>query len=463
VTDSYVSIIIPTYNAEAFLAETIESILNQTHTNFELIIVDDFSSDKTSNIVRGFDDPRINFIQHEKNLGADVARHTGLQASSGEFITFWDHDDLFHPENLQTHVTYFETHPEVDLTYNARFEMSYSDHSANTIRDLWRPPDPISLSDLVLWFPLAPSDAFFRRKWALRLDLLAGVRGSEISDFGDLFLSGCKFAFVGRALNYRRHHSGRVIRDLSAACQSEISCQEKVFADTRCPDEVLNLRNTAHANLYTYWGYWAFMQDETALGQKFIRTAVQLHPDIIEGKPCGLLKNFLINCIDDESLDHESLLQKIVEQFPAELAWLSDQYSWAVAEGYLLKGTRAVIWGRLDDGRRHFERASRLGAHIDDYYLNTLTDKLLDYEAEFGVEARQNVYQVLVRYLNKLGGKSSVRLLSGSFLINRAFNEYQAGDYARVPMLIFRAIANNPKYLVNRGVMSVLLRSSLGS
>ena len=81
-TDSFVSIIIPTYNAEAFLAETIESVLNQTYTDFELIIVDDASSDQTSNIVRVFDDSRINFIQHEKNLGADVARYTARQTGS---------------------------------------------------------------------------------------------------------------------------------------------------------------------------------------------------------------------------------------------------------------------------------------------------------------------------------------------------------------------------------------------
>ena len=73
-----VSVIIPTYNAESFLAETIQSVLGQTYTNFELIIVDDASTDQTSNIIREFDDPRIKFIQHEKNLGADIARHTWI-------------------------------------------------------------------------------------------------------------------------------------------------------------------------------------------------------------------------------------------------------------------------------------------------------------------------------------------------------------------------------------------------
>lgn len=454
-----VSVIIPTYNAESFLAETIQSVLDQAYTEFELIIVDDASTDQTSKIIQGFDDPRIKFIQHEKNLGADMARHNGLQVSSGEIVTFWDHDDLFHPENIQTHVAYLESHPDVDLTYNGRFELNYS---SKTIRDLWRPPDHISLADLVLWFPLAPSDTFFRRKWALQLNLLEGGRGAEISDFGKLFLSGCKFAFVDRALNFRRHHSGRIIGDLSAACQSEINCQEEVFSDPRCPDDVLNLRYIAHANLYVYWGYWAFAQNETDLGQEFIRKAVRLNPTIVEDKPCELMTSFLINCIDDESLDHESLLQRVLEQLPQELDWLSDQYSWAVTQGYLLKGTRAIFWDRPDDGNRHFKQAEKLGARVDDYYLNTFTDKLLDYDAEFGIAARQEVYQALVPYLKKLGGKVNIRRLNGSFLINRAFKSYHAGDYATVPTSILHAAVSNPKYLVNRGVLSVLFHSTVG-
>ncbi len=285
------------------------------------------------------------------------------------------------------------THPDVGLTYNARFELNYS---SKTIRDLWRPPRHISLADLVLWFPLAPSDTFFRRKWALQLNLLESSRGSEISDFGKLFLSGCKFAFVDRALNYRRYHSGRVISDLSAACQSEINCQEQIFADPRCPAEILKLRNKAHANLYTYWGYMAFAQNETVLGQEFIRNAVQLKPTTIEGKPCELMTSFLINCIDDESQNHETSLQSVINQLPSELTWLSDQYSWAAMQGYLLKGARALIWGRSDDGHSYFEQAARVGAYVDDYFLTWLTHKLLDYKAEFGKKAANGVLQTFV-------------------------------------------------------------------
>ena len=455
-----VSVIIPTYNAEAFLTETIESVLGQIYANFELIVVDDASTDKTGTIVRKFDDPRIKFIEHERNLGADVARHTGLQESIGEIVTFWDHDDLFHPENIQTHVAYLEEHPEVDLTYNGRFELNYS---SNTIRDLWRPPHPISLADLVLWFPLAPSDAFFRRKWALQLKLLEGVRGSEISDFGSLFLSGCKFSFVGQALNYRRYHSGRVVGDIAAACRSELDCQIKVFEDPRCHTDVLSLRDIAHMNVYIYWSYMAFAQNETVLGQEFIREAVRLKPSIIEGMPCELMTSFLINCIDDENLNHETQLQSVLDQLPPELDWLFDQYSWAVMQGYLLKGTRALIWDRPDNGRDYFERAVMLNAQVDDYFLGILTDKLLDYEAEFGIEAAEDIHQSLGPYLKKVDKKNSIPRLQSSLMINRAFQSYHAGDYARVPMTILPAIVRNPKYLANRGVLSILFHSVLYS
>jgi glycosyltransferase involved in cell wall biosynthesis len=454
-----VSVIIPTYNGAAFLSEAIQSVLKQTYPSIELIIVDDASPDHTAEVVKQFDDPRLKCIVHSKNRGADVARHTGLQASSGEIIAFLDQDDFFHPEKLQAHVAFLESHPDVGFTYNARFELNYS---ATTIRDLWRPPRTITLADLVLWFPLAPSDVVLRRKWALQMDLIGGRRGAEIVHFGQLFLEGCKFAYVDRALNYRRYHSGRTIKDLAGACKSELNNQVKVFADVRCPTELLALRHIAHANLYLYWAYLAFAQDETDLGQEFIRQVVRLKPSMVEGVPCEMIDHFLINCIDDESQNHETLLQKVFAQIPSEMARLSEQYSWAAAQGYLLKGARAVIWDRPGDGCSHFEQAARLGARVDDYFLSRLTYQLLNYEAEFGTQATQDIFHALIPYLERLSGQRSVRRLNGYYSVNRAFHHYQAGEYSGVLTTILQAIASDPKYLTNRGVLSILLRSSVG-
>jgi glycosyltransferase involved in cell wall biosynthesis len=454
-----VSVIIPTHNGADFLGEAIQSVLTQTYPHFELIVVNDASPDHTTEVVKQFDDSRLKYFVHETNQGADQARHTALQSSSGEIIALLDQDDYYHPEKLEAHVAFLDNHPDIGFTYNARFELNYS---ATTIRDLWRPPRDISLADLVLWFPLSPSDVVLRRNWALQMDLAGGSRGAEILHFGHLFLAGCKFASVDRALNYRRYHSGRIIRNLAGACQSELNNQVKIFADPRCPADVLALRDIAHMNIYMYWSYLAFAQNETALGQELIRNAVRLKPFIVENTPCDLVTHFLINTIDDESQNHETLLQKVLTQLPPEIAGLSEQTNWAAAQGYLLKGARAIVWDRPEDGRRHFEQAASLGARVDGFFMNSLTQQLLDFEVEFGAEAAQNVLRAVIPYLEDLGGRASIRSLNSRYSVNRAFHSYRVGEYAGVPTTILQAIASDPQYLTNRGVLSILFRSSVG-
>ena len=452
-----VSVIIPTYNGADFLGEAIQSVLEQTYTNLELIVVDDASPDNTEDIVKKFDDRRLKYIAHEKNNGVGQARYTGLQASKGEIIFLLDQDDYFHPDKLQSHVTFHESHPDVGFTYNARFELNYS---AKTIRDLWRPPNPISLVDLVTGFPIAPTDAVIGRKWALEgIEWLGQRRGAEIAQFGRLFMAGCIFGYVDRALNYRRHHTNRNIKDLRRACENEISNQVLILNDPNFPAELAGIRNLAHANFYIYWSFHAFRQGETALGQEFVRSAVDLKPSILEGKPSELMSQFLINSVDDEYVNHEDLLQSILSQLPKEASCLSDEFDWAVSEGYLLKCIRAVIWDRPEVGNRYFEDAVRSGARIDNYFLDTLTQKLLDYKAEYGIEAAQEILSALTSLLQNLAGGTRIRSLTGNYLINLAFQYYHKGEYAKTHKTVISAIGNDPKYLINRGVLSILGRS----
>ncbi|MFN3983058.1 MAG: glycosyltransferase family 2 protein [Caldilinea sp.] len=226
-----VSVIIPTYNGAVYLGAAIQSVLAQTYPDFELIVVNDASPDSTTELLGQFTDKRIKYIVHESNCGPDVARHTALQASSGEIVAFLDQDDLFHPDKLRAHLDVFDAQPAVGFTYNDRFELNYSSES---IRDIWRAPRNMTLADLVLWFPLSPSDVLMRREWAAQMDLLSGSRGAEISHFGRLLLAGCNFACVGRALNYRRYHSQRTVNDLKRACESEIQNQNPWSYQWQC-------------------------------------------------------------------------------------------------------------------------------------------------------------------------------------------------------------------------------------
>ncbi|MDO4334381.1 MAG: glycosyltransferase family 2 protein [Bacteroidales bacterium] len=96
-----VSIVTPTWNCGRFIAETIESVLNQTYQNWEMLIVDDCSTDNTKEVVAKYNDPRIKYHCLEKNSGAAVARNTALRMAKGRWIAFLDSDDLWKPEKLE--------------------------------------------------------------------------------------------------------------------------------------------------------------------------------------------------------------------------------------------------------------------------------------------------------------------------------------------------------------------------
>ena len=96
-----VSVIMPAHNRETFIRDSMDSVLAQTFTDFELIVVDDGSTDTTAAIVESYTDRRIRLIR-QPNQGVSVARNTGLEAARGEFITFLDSDDLYYPDFLKT-------------------------------------------------------------------------------------------------------------------------------------------------------------------------------------------------------------------------------------------------------------------------------------------------------------------------------------------------------------------------
>ena len=96
-----VTVLMPVYNGEKYLVESIESVLNQTYKNFELLIIDDFSNDQSVKIIKSFNDKRIQIIQNPKNLGQSITMNIGLQLARGIYIARLDQDDLCQKERLK--------------------------------------------------------------------------------------------------------------------------------------------------------------------------------------------------------------------------------------------------------------------------------------------------------------------------------------------------------------------------
>ena len=130
-----VSVIIPTYNRADLVRRAIQSVLSQTYRNFEIIVVDDGSTDNTEEIVRSFKDSRICYIRYKENRGGSAARNTGIKAARGEFIAFLDSDDEWLPSKLSKQMAIFQAAPEqLGVVYCGVYFVDYqSDRIIETI------------------------------------------------------------------------------------------------------------------------------------------------------------------------------------------------------------------------------------------------------------------------------------------------------------------------------------------
>jgi len=114
--DGLVSIIMPSWNTDKFIGESIQCVIDQTYQNWELLIVDDCSTDKTDEVVASFKDDRIKYFKNEKNSGAANTRNRAMREAKGEWIAFLDADDLWMPEKLEKQVHFMKSNGYV-LSY----------------------------------------------------------------------------------------------------------------------------------------------------------------------------------------------------------------------------------------------------------------------------------------------------------------------------------------------------------
>ncbi|HEY9005074.1 MAG TPA: glycosyltransferase [Ohtaekwangia sp.] len=135
-----ISIVVPTYNREAYIGKTIRSVLDQNYQHFELIIVDDGSTDNTEKVVTGFADSRIRYYR-KSNEERAAARNYGVNRASGNYITFLDSDDLLKPNHLSEAIHFLKKNPGAEI-FSLGYDIVRVDGS--TLYP-WKPlPDPVN-------------------------------------------------------------------------------------------------------------------------------------------------------------------------------------------------------------------------------------------------------------------------------------------------------------------------------
>jgi len=133
----------PCYNSAQYIKASIDSVMNQTYKKFELIIIDDLSTDESVSIIKSFNDPRIKLIQLSENGGAGVSRNKGIETAKGRFIAFLDSDDLWRTNKLETQIN-FMLDKNCALTYS-----QYQKFSSVGKGKIVIPPATVTYSELL--------------------------------------------------------------------------------------------------------------------------------------------------------------------------------------------------------------------------------------------------------------------------------------------------------------------------
>lgn len=267
-----ISIIIPTYNRAHLIHRAINSVLNQTYQDFEIIIVDDGSTDNTEEAVRSFNDSRIEYIRHEKNQGAAVARNTGIKAAKGEYIAFQDSDDEWFPQKLEKQMKVFETaSPEVGVVYTGFWCMANN-------KKRYVPSKSVKQKEGNIFKELLKGSFITTQSIVVRKKCFesAGLFDENLPRFQDWELAlrlskHSEFKCVDEPLLISYHTTGSISRDLKALIKASEIIMTKHFEDFSKDRKLL-------ARYLFGFGISLCLDGQYEKGRHYIFRAVKLNP-----------------------------------------------------------------------------------------------------------------------------------------------------------------------------------------
>jgi len=246
-----VSVIIPTYNRAYLFGKAIKSVLNQTYKDFEIIVIDDGSTDNTEEITRGFKDKRVKYIKkYKKNRGISVARNIGIKMARGKYIALLDSDDEWLPEKLDKQINILQSEsPEVGVVYS---NLCYIDENGNNMNRKLRiskKAEGYIYEDLLEKYCVSPPSSFLIKKECFNRvglfdDLLSG---QEDWDMWIRIAKYYRFTLIKIPLVKYRLHSNQISKNL----EIKIITGKRILV--KYANE-LEIRRGAHSKHYFYIG-----------------------------------------------------------------------------------------------------------------------------------------------------------------------------------------------------------------
>lgn len=191
-----VSVIMPVYNAQRFLKEAIDSVLSQSFSDFELIVVDDCSTDGSYEILLGYreKDERVRVYKNEENRGVSYTRNFGVSKAENDYIAFIDSDDMWEKDKLFKQIELINQHEEVDICYTGS---AFVDTDSKRSNYIFKVPTQVSYKELLKQNVISCSSALVKKKWLIKYPM---AHDSMHEDFA-VWLSVLKDGGVARGVD----------------------------------------------------------------------------------------------------------------------------------------------------------------------------------------------------------------------------------------------------------------------
>lgn len=254
-----VSVIIPAYNGDRYLGSAIDSVLQQTNRDYEIIVVDDGSTDNTAEVAKQYGD-RIRYLS-QTNQGVAASRNFGLAAALGDYIAFLDQDDVFLPHKLATQVELLDRNPALGIV-NSGWQICQDDDTnkpliGTAVVQPWKHIPDLNAANLIIWKPVFLGAMLFRRVWLER----AGGFNTCLEQTPDVDLvmrlakMGCPAAWVEQITVKYRQHEANASKNSLLQAQELNQITANFFAQTNLTPEIKTLEAQSRYQSLI-WGAW---------------------------------------------------------------------------------------------------------------------------------------------------------------------------------------------------------------
>jgi len=320
-----VSVIIPAYNQAKYLRDAIDSVLNQTFQDLEIIIVDDGSIDETRDVVFSYNHTRITYI-HQKNKGLSSARNTGIKASIGNYLAFLDADDLFLPNKIENQIIALDNNPSLILVLSG---WGFVDENGSIISKIrpWGKNPNLDLESWLIGIPFVIHGALFRRDCFETIGMFdATLTGSEDWDlFIRIASSKYLMAWTKQILCSYRIHSSNMTRDPDRLSQ-KIRVLDNFFNSTFSNQVDDEIKVKAYSNAYLQITNIAYLANDFERAKKFFFEAIKCNPNLLSIDQSPLIEIVKNWVLEPRVYNRFLHLKNILNHLPGNLEFIKTKY-----------------------------------------------------------------------------------------------------------------------------------------